>query len=166
MFWKKRPPRPLRLWPAGAIVALAAALLAWIWARADSPVGMSQTTLTLLVALGTATLLLLWWLFFSRAGLLTRLASTLGLVALAGTLNAFLEIRGLSGDLVPQIGWRSTVIPRDPVPTGPEGSAAPVIPRDPVPPGPEGSADAEKAGPSAPVATGAPRGDAAGSARA
>jgi outer membrane protein assembly factor BamB len=140
VFWKKRPPQPLRLWPAGAVVALAAALLAWIWARADSPVGMSQTTLTLLVALGTAILLLLWWLFFSRAGLLTRVASTLGLVALAGTLNAFLEIRGLSGDLVPQVGWRRTVVPRDPVPPGPEGSASPVIPRDSVPPGPEGSA--------------------------
>ena len=117
VFFSKRPPKPLRLWPAAAILAAAAGLLAWIWTPSDSPVAMSQTTLTLLVGLGTALLLLAWWLFFSRAGLLTRVASTLGLVALAGTLNAFFEIRGLSDDLVPQIGWRrGTVIPT-PAPT-------------------------------------------------
>jgi outer membrane protein assembly factor BamB len=80
---------------------------------------MSQTTLTLLVGLGAALLLGAWWLFFSRAGLFTRVASGLGLVALAGTLNAFFEIRGLSGDLVPQVAWRDRIAdPSSPVPTG------------------------------------------------
>jgi outer membrane protein assembly factor BamB len=125
VFFSKRPPKPLRLWPAWVILAGAAALLAWIWTPSDSPVAMSQTTLTLLVGLGTAVLLLAWWLFFSRAGLFTRIASALGLVALVGTLNAFLEIRGLSGDLVPQIGWRTTVIPREASPPAAHGSAAP-----------------------------------------
>ena len=68
---------------------------------------MSQTTLTLLVGLSCALLLLVWWLFFSRTRLFTRIAATLGLIAAAGTLNALFEIRGLSGDLVPQVGWRA-----------------------------------------------------------
>jgi hypothetical protein len=80
------------------ILAAVLAALAWIWRPSDSPVGMSQTTLTLLVGLSTALLLLAWWLFFSRTRLFTRIAATLGLVAAAGTLNAVFEIRGLSGD--------------------------------------------------------------------
>ena len=123
VFFSKSPSKPLRLWPAWVILAVAAGLLAWIWTPSDSPVRMSQTTLTLLVGLGTALFILAWWLFFSRAGLLTRVASALGLVALVGTLNAFLEIRGVSGDLVPQIGWRTTVIPREASPPGADGSA-------------------------------------------
>jgi outer membrane protein assembly factor BamB len=122
---------------------------------------MSQTTLTLLVGLGAALLLVAWWLFFSRAGLFTRVASGLGLVALAGTLNAFFEIRGLSGDLVPQVAWRDRMAdPSSPVPTvaprddRAEAPAVAVPPGSSVAPGPEGIAD-----PSSPVPTVAPRDD-------
>lgn len=130
-----------RLWPVYVVLAAVLATLAWIWWPSDSPVGMSQATLTLLVGLTTVLLLLVWWIFFSRTRLFTRIAATLGLIAAAGTLNALFEIRGLSGDLVPQIGWRGAarpvparavtppVIPRDSGSTGPEESAgAPGIP--------------------------------------
>jgi outer membrane protein assembly factor BamB len=91
---------------------------------------MSQTTLTLLVGLSTGLLLLAWWLFFSRTRLFTRVAATLGLIAAAGTINAVFEIRGLSGDLVPQVGWRvgspdpretRVDLGRDPAPAPGEG---------------------------------------------
>jgi outer membrane protein assembly factor BamB len=116
------------------ILAAALGALAWIWWPSDSPVGMSQTTLTLLVGLSAALLLLAWWLFFSRTRLFTRLAATLGLIAAAGTLNALFEIRGLSGDLVPQIGWRrgATPPPAPPpaatLPTDTRPAVSPVIP--------------------------------------
>ena len=109
MSFRKKTQGP-RLWPVSLILAAALAALAWIWWPSDSPVGMSQTTLTLLVGLSSALLLLGWWVFFSRTRLFTRLAATLGLIAAAGTLNALFEIRGLSGDLVPQIGWRGAVV--------------------------------------------------------
>jgi outer membrane protein assembly factor BamB len=113
-----------RLWPVYLILAAALGALAWIWRPSDSPVGMSQTTLTLLVGLSCALLLLTWWLFFSRTRLFTRLAATLGLVAAAGTLNVLFEIRGLSGDLVPQVAWRGAAAS---LPAPPAG-APPVIP--------------------------------------
>lgn len=123
---RKNEQRP-RLWPVYVILATALAALAWIWWPSDSPVGMSQTTLTLLVGLTGALLLLVWWIFFSRTRLFTRIAATLGLIAAAGTLNALFEIRGLSGDLVPQIGWRrGSPDPRETrVDLGPDSALAP-----------------------------------------
>jgi len=98
---------------------------------------MSQTTLTLLVGLSTVLLLLAWWLFFSRTRLFARIAATLGLIAAAGTLNAVFEIRGLSGDLVPQIGWRrgAKPLPAPPasVPSAPLPTAAPPVIPSPDP---------------------------------
>jgi outer membrane protein assembly factor BamB len=118
---------------------------------------MSQTTLTLLVGLSSALLLLVWWLFFSRTRLFTRLAATLGLIAAAGTLNAVFEIRGLSGDLVPQVGWRRGAKPIPAPFATPLPAAPPVIPRDSGSTGPEKSA--APADPSSPGTDGAPRGD-------
>ena len=130
---------------------------------------MSQTTLTLLVGLASALLLLVWWLFFSRTRLFTRLAATLGLVAVAGTLNAVFEVRGLSGDLVPRIAWRGAAsppatLPSPPAPLpSPTGTPAgrrpdrgctrrPAEPRPPVPglpavPRPQSGRHAARGGP-------------------
>ena len=135
-----RTRRP-RLWPAYLILAATLGALAWIWRPSDSPVGMSQTTLTLLVFLSCALLLFGWWVFFSRTRLFTRLAATLGLIAAAGTLNALFEIRGLSGDLVPQIGWRGGA---KPLPAPPADAPSPIV----TVPGPSASA-AAPAGPPA-----------------
>jgi len=162
-----------RLWPAYLILTAALGALAWIWWPSDSPVGMSQTTLTLLVGLSCALLLVGWWVFFSRTRLFTRLAASLGLIAAAGTLNALFEIRGLSGDLVPQIGWRGGAKPLPAPPTdapsptatvpGPSASAAapagpPALPSDSGSTAPGESAGAP-AGPSPAVSSGPARGD-------
>ena len=136
-----------RLWPAVLILAAAAAAVGWIWRPSAPPAALSPTTQTLVVGLVATLLLLAWWLFFSRTPFLTRLAATMGLVALLGTASAFVELRGLSGDLVPRLGWRggatplpvppARVIPRDSSGTGPEESAVP--PADPSSPDSNGA---------------------------
>jgi len=120
-----RRARAPRLWPAHLILAATAVALAGIWIPSDSPVGMSQPTLTVIGVFAAALLLAVWWLFFSRTGFLTRLASTLVVVAFAGTASLLVEYRGLSGDLVPRFGWRGGATPA-PVPPDPvEPTAAP-----------------------------------------
>jgi outer membrane protein assembly factor BamB len=113
-----RRARGPRVWPAALVLAGAGGALAWIWRGADSPTSMSQATLTLFVGLVTSVLLLAWWLFFSRVGWFARLAALLGLGALAATASLLVEIRGLSGDLVPRLARRGSATPPPP-PAGP-----------------------------------------------
>jgi outer membrane protein assembly factor BamB len=98
---------------------------------------MSQPTLTLLVGLVAALLLVLWWLFFSRTRFFTRLAVTLALVAFAGTASLVVEFRGLSGDLVPRFGRRGGAtphpIPPASAPTPAPTEAPPATPASPPP---------------------------------
>ena len=122
----------LRLWPACLILLGAAAVLVWVWASADSPVAMSKPTVTVMTAILTTLLLLLWWLLFSRAPWWARLAAVVVVAALGWTAGRFVEMRGFSGDLVPQVAWRGAPGP-DPVPL----EAGPVAT---VPPAPEGDA--------------------------
>jgi outer membrane protein assembly factor BamB len=148
----------LRLWPAYLILLGAAAVLVWVWMPADSPVSMSQPTATLVTAIVTALLLLLWWLLLSRARWWVRLLVLLAVVALGWTVRRFVEIRGFSGNLVPQIAWRGESPPAleplevPPTPSPPEASPAPLPePEETVPSGAEvASEPTETAG--APVA--------------
>lgn len=114
----------LRWWPAVLILAGAAAVLAWVWASADSPVAMSRPTVTVMTAIVTTVLLLLWWLLLSRARWWARLLALAVVVALGGTAGRFVEMRGFSGDLVPQIAWRGA---REPAP-GPLEAGSPATP--------------------------------------
>lgn len=114
--------RRLRLWPAVVILALAAGVLAWIWLPADSPVGLSQPTLSLVTLLLAALLLALWWLLASGARWRTRLAVLAALALAVWAASFFVELRGLSGDLLPQLAWRGTATPA-PLPA-PAASAA------------------------------------------
>jgi hypothetical protein len=104
--FRRRPRQPPRLWPAGVVLALAGAALAWGLTLSPAPAGLSRGAFAFRVGLLAGVLLLAWWLLFSRTRLLTRLAVALGLVALLGTLNAFFEIRGFTEELVPQVAWR------------------------------------------------------------
>lgn len=105
------PSNTLRLWPAYLILAAAVGALVWIWAPADSPGSMSQSTLTLIAASLATVLLLLWWLLLSRARWLVRVGVLVAVAALGGAAARFLEIRGVSGDLVPRLAWRGESAP-------------------------------------------------------
>ncbi len=129
MATSKRSSNALRLWPAYLILAGAAAALVWIWASSELPLPMSRVTASVIAAIFTLLLLLLWWLLLSRAGWLTRLAVLAGLGALGWTAGRFLEVRGVSGDLVPQVAWRTAATPAPPdvlpSPTPPLASPTP-----------------------------------------
>jgi len=109
--------KKLRWWPAALILVLAAGFLAWVWAPDDSPVGgMSQPTLTVITGILASLLLLLWWLALSGARWWARLA-VLGLViAVAWGAGRFVEMRGFTGNLIPQLAWRGEATPLPPPP--------------------------------------------------
>lgn len=58
------------------------------------------------IAGGAAGLLLLWWLFLSRARWTLRLAGIAGIALLAGLARLTLRIRGVTGDLIPIVETR------------------------------------------------------------
>ncbi len=130
----KSPSNKLRLWPAYLILAGAAAVLVWTWASSDSPVSMSKPTVTVVTAIFTTLLLLLWWLLFSRARWWARLAVLAIIVGLGWTARRVVEVRGFSGNLVPQIAWRGAAAPTpEPLEAAPGTTPTPAV-ASPVPP--------------------------------
>jgi len=124
----------LRLWPAALILAVAAAILTWVWASADSPVAMTKPTVTVMAAVLTTLFLLLWWVLFSRARWWARLVILALVPVLVWTAGRFVEMRGFSGDLVPQIAWRGAPAPAsEPLEAGAGPTAVPVAPTSPGP---------------------------------
>ena len=115
--------RGLRLWPAALILVGAAAVLAWVWASADSPVTMTKPTVTVVTAILTTLLLLVWWLLLSRAPWWARLAAAVVVAVLGWSAGRFVEMRGFSGDLVPQVAWRGAGEPAPPLETGAAATA-------------------------------------------
>jgi outer membrane protein assembly factor BamB len=114
----------------GRPVLAALAVLAWVWAfhgvhRQDKVIA------SVIAAAVTALLLLLWFLLFSRARPVPRLA-VVGLLALLAVLAwTRVEFRGFTGDIVPVFGWKGSV-----------PSAAPAVETRPSPPVPvAGAAD-------------------------
>lgn len=97
-------PRP-RWWPLPVILSLCALALFIIWTR-DVPARADRVVQTVPALVVTALALLSWLLFFSRLPRSVRLAS-FGLVAAVSLGGVgLLRIRGVSGDLVPIVGWR------------------------------------------------------------
>jgi outer membrane protein assembly factor BamB len=131
----KRSSRGLRLWPAWLILAGTVVAFVAIWAPADSPVSMAKPTATVMTLNLTVLLLLLWWVLLSRARWFMRLGVLAVVIALGWTARSLVEVRGLSGDLVPQLAWRgaSTPAPLPPLAT-PEapGSPAPTAAPDAI----------------------------------
>ena len=103
-----RNARPsIRWWPAILVVTLAALAIALIRGFKDIP-HQERNIRTTFVGIITLLLLLIWWVFFSRAYWTVRW-SVLGslLVGIAATAGLF-KIRGVTGDLLPilQPRWK------------------------------------------------------------
>jgi hypothetical protein len=91
---RRRKDGGVRLWPVVLILVLAAGFQVWNWSVQDPGHRQMQVMLTLLTGQFAGLALLLWFLFFSRLGLLARLA---GLAHVGVGLFAFhsrYEIRG------------------------------------------------------------------------
>ena len=95
----------LRLWPAIVILVAGLAGQAWAWLR-DEPTRQMRVMDSLFYGVVTLFLLLLWLFFFSRLAGRLRLRIFGALFALGALFFTLVEIRGVSGDLVPRLGWR------------------------------------------------------------
>ncbi|MCB1036705.1 MAG: PQQ-like beta-propeller repeat protein [Acidobacteria bacterium] len=97
--------RGLRLWPAYLVLLAGAGLQVWCWWK-DEPTRQHRVMNSLSFGVLTLAALLLWLLLFSRlsARLRWRLLGGLALLAVLGF--SLVEIRGVSGDLVPILAWR------------------------------------------------------------
>ncbi len=99
----------LWLWPVLVLDGLAVALLAWVWS-VERDQRQDQVVATMAVTGATAILLVLWtlsWLLLlSRMRWRARLAGSAAIVTGLALAPAVLEIRGVSGDVMPVLGWR------------------------------------------------------------
>lgn len=100
----------IRWWPAVGIVAIASAVAVYIWLFRDVHRQTKNLQTGLLVVV-TNGLLLLWVLAFSRLPALRRLLIFACALAVIGLAAALLEIRGVTGDLVPVVGFRWKAAP-------------------------------------------------------
>ena len=101
----------VRWWPAVVILALAASRWGYIWFVQDGDRQANNLRTAFLLIVTTA-LLLLWVLLVSRLSWTLRLLILGGVVGIFGLSAALLEIRGVTGDLVPVVGWRWQSTPR------------------------------------------------------
>src|ERR1041385_1259784 len=91
--------RPVRWRWAFCILALAAIAIVTIWSLDNSR--QEHVIQTMVTSLVTLILLFLWAVLFSRFSGRTRLAIFTFGILIAGGLAASIEIKGVSGDLVP-----------------------------------------------------------------
>ena len=110
----------IRWWPIPVVLLLAIARLAWIWGISDTH-RQGQVLGSFFAFLWTLGLLLIWMLAFSRARWKLRLIVVGGVLALGGLVAATVEVRGVSGDVVPILGWRWTSAERPLAPVPAEG---------------------------------------------
>lgn len=102
--------RRLRWWPVLGILALAAGALAWIWlAPADSR--QVRVMQSLMAFFATFILLVLWLLLASGLRWWQRLVSFACVLGLVAFLAVSLEVRQVSGDVVPRFAFKWTPRP-------------------------------------------------------
>lgn len=97
--------RRFRWWPAAAIVLLALGFWIWIWVFKDTQ-RQDKNLQTMMSGLAVAFALLLWWVCFSRCPWRRRLWIAGSTMALVGLGVAMLEVKGVTGDLLPILQWR------------------------------------------------------------
>jgi outer membrane protein assembly factor BamB len=104
------PARPWPLWPAGAILALGAAAIAYfqIIGLTDNGTSNGFTFIAVFVLL---ILLGLWTAFFSPFSRPARWWCIASAIALIALLFAVLRLDGFTGNLVPRVTWRWTPKP-------------------------------------------------------
>ena len=98
-------PPAIRWWPAAVILTLAAGIGIYIW-RFQDVHRQTKNLQSAGLALATLVLLLLWVLLFSQLRWTRRLLLFGGVVGFVSISAAALEIRGVTGDLVPVLEWR------------------------------------------------------------
>lgn len=105
-----RSPRRVRWWPAALVLLLATLALAWIWI---SPADSRQVRVmsSMMVAAVTFLLLIAWMLFVSGMRWWQRLALFAAAVATTVGLALSLEVREVSGDVVPRLSFKWTKRP-------------------------------------------------------
>jgi outer membrane protein assembly factor BamB len=105
---KAASPRPIRWWPAAAVLLLAAGTIVWVWATYAKQ-RQDRILATTAVGLLALLLLLVWCLFFSRLRWKLRLGVFGGVLCLVSLIMALFRFHGVTGDLVPvfQPRWES-----------------------------------------------------------
>lgn len=114
-----RARRRIRWWPVIPIVVLAAAAIVHVRYVAELDT-QSRNIRTALVFIATSGLLFLWLLLLSRLPWGRRLLLCGGCIGLVAAMAGLLEIRGVSGDLVPVVEWRWTKPTSQSLPASPE----------------------------------------------
>ena len=99
------PMRRHRLWAPALVLAIAAGALVWIWTDPE-PQRQDRVLATGAVALGAGVLVLAWLVFLSRLRWWARVAGLVVAVVAVVAVGVLVEVRGVSGDLVPVLGWR------------------------------------------------------------
>lgn len=100
-----KPPRPIRWWPGVLVCVLAIIALLWVRMHTESAFQKRNLDSAQSILIATA-LLLVWWIFFSRACWRLRLGVLAGFVLLVAAVPALFRIRGVSGDLIPILEFR------------------------------------------------------------
>jgi len=120
-----RDRRRIRWWPAVALVLLAAAGLLWTWLP-ESAHRQTQITRSYTIVGSTLILLLVWLLLLSRLRWRVRGIAFVVIVVLGAAAASTLKVRGVSGDVLPILGWRWSKAPGQlppPVPAAPATAA-------------------------------------------
>ncbi len=106
----------IRKWPAVVILILAAVAIGivqswteWPFRRKELiavPISTGVRFVSLTIAAIAGVLLLLWWLFLSRAALRFRIYPVIALASLGVFAKLTLRIGGFTGDLIPTLEWK------------------------------------------------------------
>lgn len=97
--------RQARWWPAVLVLVLASGALTWQWLREEAT-RQNRVMGSMAVVAVTAMLLLVWLLLLSRLPAKARLGIFASVLLLTAAGASLVEIRGVTGDLVPLVGWR------------------------------------------------------------
>jgi outer membrane protein assembly factor BamB len=99
--------RPTRWWPFIGILCLACAALVYVWNFRDVP-RQEKNINSAVIGIATLALSLIWWTLFSRIKWRVRIAGVILVAACLVVGSQLFEITGVSGDLVPIIGLKSS----------------------------------------------------------